>query len=158
MNYPLLLTFNGVIFGNGFLAEVTMRGRLLASVEADGTWLYGVNPGAIAEDGRNLDEAHANIRERLKTVLADIAASAGSVEMFRSQVEAFFHQTDDPTVKEWEDGVAAVRSANLTLGNLPKQPAETELFVSVTAKTLSESKPADNFVTSETALAEPKAA
>ena len=37
MNYPLLFTYRGPVFGAGFLASIEARGRVLASIEAEGT-------------------------------------------------------------------------------------------------------------------------
>jgi len=43
--WSLMFTYAGPVFGKGFLAQVELRGRLLASPETDGVRSDGVNPG-----------------------------------------------------------------------------------------------------------------
>ena len=73
MNYPLFLRFTGTTLGRGFAAKVEFDGRLLAIQEPDGWWLHGVNPSAIADCGRSLEDANTNLRESLRGALAWIA-------------------------------------------------------------------------------------
>lgn len=159
MNYPLLFSFDGLIIGNGFAAEVSMQGRLLATLNQDGFWLYGVNPGALAVEGRTLDEAHANFRERLKLVFSDMAeAAGGSVGTFRGEVTAFFNACDEETEHEWDAAVDAVRANDMSLGDLPRRPADSHRFVTVTEKGQRDLRTSDNFPTSSAELALPCAA
>ena len=58
MAWPLCFTYAGSVIGNGFLAHVDLCGRLLAVPEADGVWLYGVNPAAVAVGAPTLSDAN----------------------------------------------------------------------------------------------------
>src|SRR5712691_4836085 len=80
--YPLLYGLREVIIGNGFAAGVQANGRVIAEQEEKGWWIYGVNPGAVAESGSTLRDAVDNFRARFKTVLFDYAAEAPNFEAF----------------------------------------------------------------------------
>lgn len=141
MNYPLFLSYDGAIFGKGFVAEINAVGRLLATVEAEGVWLYGVNPGAISVDGRSLDEAHLTMREALRQVFLDFAREADSFDAFKLRVERFFDETDDASIAEWDAAVQAVRASAVPTINLPQTSAETKHKVSVTLKQMKDITP-----------------
>ncbi len=146
MNYPLFFTYNGSIIGRGFVAEVSTRGRLLASIEKDATWLYGVNPGAVAVDGDNLEAAHVQFRETLKETFVDFAAEADSFEAFKARVEGFVNAVNVETAAEWQEAVSVVRAAKLAVMQLDKLDADsTSVCVTVTKKDLEELTPKDNF-------------
>src|SRR5438105_3607256 len=55
--WPLIFSYKGTIMGKGFLAEIALTGRLLASQEMAGVWLYGVNPGALSVGAPTLADA-----------------------------------------------------------------------------------------------------
>ena len=63
------------MIGRGFVAEIEVTGsRVLASIETGGdAWLYGVNPGGLAENGDSLDDAYAHFRKAVYEVLIDMA-------------------------------------------------------------------------------------
>ena len=123
MNYPLFLNYRSTIIGNGFVAEVRAHGRLLATVEVDGIWLYGVNPGAIAADGDTIEAAHAELREDLRLTFVDFAQEAPNFQAFEAEVKRFFNETDEPTVRLWDEAVAAIRASNTGFADLPKRNA-----------------------------------
>lgn len=134
MNYPLFLSYKGAIIGNGFVAEIAATGRLLATVESEGWWLYGVNPGAIAAEGRSLDDAHTAMRESLRLVFIDFAQDSANFQEFERRVRAFFHETDEQSVQEWEAAVQLVRSSATHTMGLPRRPAETGATIDVVLK------------------------
>lgn len=144
MNYPLFLNYKGAVIGNGFIADISALGRLLATVEEEGTWLYGVNPGAVAADGRSIDDAHAAVRETIRLVFVDIAQEAQSFAEFKQRAEAFFNETDEESVAEWTAAVEEIRASKGAALNLPQQPAETMPFISVQHKATEELTPAMN--------------
>jgi predicted RNase H-like HicB family nuclease len=153
MHYPLLFTYRGSVIGKGFLAEISARGRVLASVESDGCWLYGVNPGGVAVDGSSLEDAHRELRETIRLVLVDLANEATTFDAFQLSIEEFFKTTNEPTREEWETAVAQVRAMKVTVEGLPSEPAASDLFVRVTMKSEHEFSARDNVVESHQALA-----
>ena len=70
-HYPILFTFIDKVSGNGFLAKVTVHGRALAADEGDGWWMYGVEPGDLAEGGASFAEAQAKFRMTFSAILFD---------------------------------------------------------------------------------------
>jgi hypothetical protein len=131
MNYPLLLTFEGTTKTPQFAATVQMRGRLLASLEVEGVWLYGVNPGAIAQAGDNIADAREKLNETMRGVLTDIANESSSFDDFKVKIEDFFNQSDAHTIAEWEAAREVVRAAKLELPGL-KKASSSEISVTVT--------------------------
>lgn len=130
MNYPLLLTFEGSTRTSAYAATVNMRGRLLASLEVEGVWLYGVNPGAIAQAGANIADAREKLNETLRGVLTDIAAESPTFDEFKVKIEDFFNQSDAQTIAEWEAARDVVRAAKLELPGL-KKASSAEISVMV---------------------------
>jgi hypothetical protein len=136
MIYPLLFTYDAPVFGNGFLADVAVRGgRAVVSIETGGFWFSGVNPGGLAADGGTFEAAHTAFRTTLTSVLYDLAEEATDFEAFRKAVEAFFNEKNGPTALEWDAAVALVRkNTNLTVNGLRRESAETPLAVTVTMR------------------------
>lgn len=154
MTFPLLFTYRGITIGPGFVARIDLRGRGLAVVEPDSTWIYGVTPGGLAEGGHSLDEAHRHFRETLRLVFADIAEESTSFHDFRAKATAFFNETNRETAAAWDTAVERVRaSANATLGDLPTWPAESRVYVSITLQAESSLTPRLNTIESEAAVA-----
>lgn len=149
MHYPLLFTYRGPVFGVGFVANVEARGQVLASIETDSTWFYGVNPGGLAADGVTFDEAHIAFRKALTSVLFDIALEVTSFQEFKSSVEQFFQETNEPTFSEWETAVAEVRHGNLEMEGLPRESADSPPFITVTLKEQREFTPHCNILDPE---------
>lgn len=124
-HYPLLFAFHEAIVGRGFVAGVEVRGRAIAEQEGEGQWwVYGVNPGALAECGSGLHSAVENFRLRLKTALVDFAEEASDFQAFKQSATAFFATTDQDTEGEWEAARQAVRAGRIDLAELPKDRSE----------------------------------
>lgn len=124
MNYPLLLRYQGATIGTGFVADVTMTAKVLATVEADGVWLNGVQPGAMAAGGDTVEQAHLKLRESLRLLMVDFATESANFDEFRLNVESFFNQTDVETMAEWDDALVAVRALRTGALGLPEWKAE----------------------------------
>lgn len=105
--YPILFGFRDLIAGNGFVAGVTVNGRALLVDEGDGYWMYGVNPGGVAAGGATATEAQSEFRVAYRSVLFDIAAEAMDFATFRTEVERFFNETNEPTKAEWDEAELA---------------------------------------------------
>ena len=108
-NIPLFFRFEHIVFGRGFLADVRFPGRATCAREHGSTWMYGVNPGALAEEGNDMKSAYANFREALAGVLFDLAEESGSFEEFRAAARSFYEATDSESVAEWEEARQAIR-------------------------------------------------
>jgi hypothetical protein len=106
--FPLLFCFKNVVVGNGFIAGVVIKGRaLLAQEEADVWMMYGVNPGGMAADGEDRNEAMKQFRVSYDSILNDIAADSRSFKAFQTEVERFFSQISDEA--KWLAAVDEVR-------------------------------------------------
>ncbi len=128
-DHPLLFTFRDVISGDGFLAGITISGRILMTQEDERWWVYGVRPAAIAENGSSPQGALLRFRNRYREILFDIAGEQRSFESFRQELERFFYEQDLEEERKWEDALARVRSATQDqpppLAELPKELPET---------------------------------
>ena len=143
MAWPLCFTYTRSVIGTGFLAHVAFCGRTLAVPEADGVWLHGVNPGAVAVGGANLAEAHKALHEALTKVLIDFAEQAPNFDAFKANVEAFYNQTDDD-LKVWEQAVANIKAGQVQPPDGVRRCPNPELYVRVEPKRLDQLTPADN--------------
>ena len=152
VHLPFIFTYRDPIYGRGFLADVTVRGRLLAEQEAEGWWLYGVNPGGLAAGGTDPTMAHAEFRKSFTSVLFDLAIATNSFESFKQEVEQFFNETNEETLAAWTAAVERVRAGAINL-ELPRMPAESPIFVTVTMKEAVQLSPDDNRIEPEPALA-----
>lgn len=150
--YPVLFTFRDTISGNRFLAEVVMEGRLLVVNEGDGWWMYGVEPGGLAEGGTTAADALLALRRSYSEVLFDFAAKANtSFKAFKARVERFFHEKSEALEPEWRDAVTEVRKGAITPDGLEvrskpieKKPADSKRRVRVRLLRLGEVSPKDN--------------
>jgi hypothetical protein len=131
--YPILFARRELIEGNGFVAGVTVHGRLLLTREEGESLVEGVNPGGIAARGDTPSDALAEFGSELRLVLFDIAEEAGSFAEFEAEVERFFHGTSGIAAEEWEAAVAEVRAGRVAADWLRKQPAETPVSIQVVA-------------------------
>lgn len=143
MNYPLVIDFHGVYIGRGFIAEVTATGRLLAAQDAHDWWLYGVNPGAVAEVGATLEDAHLALRAALGEIIIDISKTSESFETFRARVREFFLTVNAPTASEWDQALTRIRSTQERLESLPVKRAVAPA-VDVVEKQLAQLQPDNN--------------
>jgi hypothetical protein len=123
--YPLVFTFQHPIMGNGFIAYVITRGRVLLSYEADGDiWMFGVQPGGIAGGGKERSEAFQEFKNRYLSVLFDIASESSSYEDFEKSAKLFFSEVDSETERSWNEAVQAVRSGKLLLPGMRSENAD----------------------------------
>lgn len=154
-HYPLLFTFRDKVSGNGFLANVAVHGRGLASHEKEGWWIYGVQPGDLAAAGSAFAEAYCEFRKAFTTILFDIAEDAEDFESFRAEVHKFFKGINHPTEKEWQAAVLEVRAGKITAdaicGGLQTMPADSPRSVRV--KLLKVFKTKDNILEPQMAIA-----
>jgi hypothetical protein len=142
---PLLLNFREVLFGNGIVVEVhAINGRALCVQEADGCWIYGVNPGGMAAVGDDPAGARREFRRAFSGVLRDLAAEADSFDAFSELVQAFVRDTNRGTERAWLDAVAVVRQDGIEVQGLKKASADAALRVTVNVKALSDVHPTDN--------------
>ena len=107
---PLYFRFEQVVFGRGFVADICFLGRATCTREFGSTWMYGVNPGALAEEGETMQSAYANFQNALVGVFFDLAEEADDFEAFRAAARSFFEATDDESVREWVEAREAVRA------------------------------------------------
>ena len=134
--YPMIFTIRELVSSQNFMAGITASGRALMVKEGDGAWwLYGVEPGGIAETGVSPQEAYLRFVEAFKAILSDIATGVAEFEKFQESVKHFFHEADESEGMRWQQALDAIRSGTLVPGqpfsSLPKQPADTPRFVSV---------------------------
>ncbi len=128
--YPVLFALNEVVSGNGFLAAIHVRGR--GSMVFEGNedwWLYGVEPGGLAESGSTPKEAHLKFVADFKEVLFDIASDAATFEAFKKETERILSEVNEPEAVRWENAVKAIRAGEANLNDpfmtsLPKWKAE----------------------------------
>ena len=145
--WPLLYSHLGTIMANGFLAEIELHGRLLATEEPEGVWIDGVNPGAIAVGAKTLSDTHVELRNTFARVFIDFADQSEDFNEFKAKVEHFFNETDPGTERDWEDAVLAVRSgAVVGPEELPRVNANTKRSVSVRLKTAETVTTKDNSI------------
>ena len=144
-SWPLLFKHRGTILGKGFLADIEIHGRLLATPEADGVWIDGVNPGAISLGAATLNDTQAELRSMLARVFIDFAEQTANFAEFKVRVEAFFNESDEESEREWEAAVEAVRGGRVAgPDGLQRQDAKAPRFVKVTQKTVEAVTPKDN--------------
>jgi hypothetical protein len=128
--YPLLFRSHVTIIGNGFLADVDMRGKAVLAVKHDAGegespyWIDGVKPADLAAGGETLREAHAELQQTVFEILSDIAGECPAFEGFRAEVEAYFEAVDAEDAGRWDAALEAVRSGQcgaefLKLDRLP---------------------------------------
>lgn len=140
--WPLFFSYRSPIVGRGFLAEVELLGRVLAT-GGDDVWLDGVNPGAFGVDAASIDVAGAALRTVLTDVFIDMAADTDAGE-FERRVDAFFNARDDDTFSEWQEAVETIRRGEHGAPELPRLSAETPIEIRVTTKPGAELMPDDN--------------
>ena len=154
---PLIFTYRDFVCGTGLLAEVRVRGRVLAVKEPDGAWMYGVNPGGLAASGATIAEAHAAFRRSFTAVLFDIAEDASSFDGFDAQTRQFVNQVNAPVRAAWQEAVEAHRANRFVLGtaarDMDELPAETPISIEIVKKTQADFTTALNELDQEPALA-----
>ena len=133
--WPLIFTYRGTILGQAFVADVSVKGRVIANPESAGVWVYGVNPGAIAVSAPTLDATNTELRDSLNRLFIDFAQEAGSFEKFKAAVEKFVQESDPDSQKEWEAARAEIKAGRVPVpSDLPKETGEAPYSVQVTQK------------------------
>lgn len=124
-NYPLVFTYSEIIAGSGFAALVEVRGRAVLTVEEDRDhWIYGVQPGAVAGGGRDWGQAVQAFKKNYLSVLYDIANEAASYEAFAEEVQRYFDARNDPTKRDWDEALKAVRDGSASFEGLTRVSAD----------------------------------
>ncbi len=99
-----LFSFKDLIAGNGFIALVSMDGRVVqGEYGSDFEWLYGVQPGGISGG------TEGDFKIGYLSVLCDIAAEARSFEEFSAEVRKFFEQVNEPESRIWKEELRVLR-------------------------------------------------
>lgn len=130
IHYPVMFTYQDLIFGDGFLTDVTIRGRAAIQRDGDTWWMYGVRPAGIAEHGGNPAEAFLNFRSSYKEVLFDIADECEDYDSFKTEVERFFHEPDHLEEEKWNNAYQLLKDGKVEpeppfFSALPKQSPES---------------------------------
>lgn len=142
MQLPLLFSFQQVVFGNGFTADVNMNGRALLEERegtaecASETWISGVAPISISGGGADRSVAYVEFRNAWVSVLFDIAAEAASFDDFKRECQAFLESSAPHLTKEWDESLAACRRSKYIDPKLPSKPVVPVTFsvVDITGK------------------------
>ena len=114
-DHPIIFTFRDVVTGDGFLAGITLSGKLLVRVEDAKWWTFGVRPGGIAESGETPQQALAAFRNRYRETLFDIANECRTYEAFQEEVSRFFFEPDPEEEHRWEDALMRAREEGAVL-------------------------------------------
>lgn len=122
--YPLVFTLRELVLCNGFVAAIEAQVRATAEDQGGDWWIYGVNPGAIADHGPSLHEAVTNFRQRLTTVLIDSAADNAEFGGLVDELRRFFETTDAESVEEWVEAREAVRRGEVDLPGVQRNTSE----------------------------------
>ena len=123
---PLYFDFREVVEGDGFIAALRMRGRVTGMRDFGSYWIYGVNPGGLAQSGDDLASAGANFRRALTEVLFDFAEEASDFDRFREEVRSFLNETDDGSTEEWVEARRQVRAGPVPEVGLRAETAELD--------------------------------
>ena len=147
VTWPLIFSYRGNVFGQGYFASVSAVSRVLGIQEEDGIWLSGVQPGGIAAGGQDLWEARVAFRQAFVGVLADIASSVGDFPAFQAEVARFLEERDDTAFEEGAAAVDANRRQPLDWAQMKQLPIMSAgMTPSMTAVLRTEMTPADNLV------------
>ena len=141
--YALFFETGGPVFGEGYVALVQVRGRMLAAKTETDFELYGVNPAGAAVYAPTLNEAYVKFVEDLRLVLVDIASEGCNFPDFRSQAQNLFAATGSRTAARWREARARARRGEIgTELGLRIERHDPELGIEV--ELLDEATPAAN--------------
>jgi hypothetical protein len=125
MQLPLLFSFRQVVFGDGFVAGVSMEGRaLLDEGGPDGAWISSVAPVGFAGGGADRGIAFTEFRNAWITVLFDIAAESRSFDAFKHACTEFLDATEETVSVEWEAALEQIRKTKYVDPTMRRQPVE----------------------------------
>ena len=133
---PLYFDLRVVVEGGGFLARVELRGRVTCEEEFGSVWMYGVNPGGLAENGEDLESAYANFSRALTEIVGDFAERAADFGAFREDVEEFLMGTTEEIVDEWAAARRRIRDGDSPDLRLPRETADLEPVLHIQDSTL----------------------
>ena len=134
MNHcPLIFNFTEKVEGDGFMADVKMRGRILWVKEGGEMWMYGVKPGGVAACGKGegatyfeFRQTYLEFRRTLQGVLFDISTDSPNYPSFKRKIEKFFDEVSGPTEERWWEAVEEARKGRIKVEDMPILNAETE--------------------------------
>ncbi len=154
-HYPLLFRYQQAVEGNGFVARVEIRGRILAESTAEGFWFSGVNPGDPSGGGATLQEAYADFRKSLTEIIFDIALEGHGFEAFEREVSGLFDATDRESEVAWLRAVEEIRTVRTgeNFTKLPRLTAEDPRWVKITEIVPAAANASENAVDPDPALA-----
>jgi hypothetical protein len=130
-----------------------LNGRALHVEEADGGWLYGVNPGGMAAPGALTPGRRPGLPADLLERPRDLILETKSEDEFRAVVDRLVRETNEAYEAEWLAAVDAVRALPTNPTALTKAPANSPLRVEVVVRQHSQSQVSDNVAQSDTLLA-----
>lgn len=134
MNHcPLIFNFTEKVEGDGFMADVKMRGRILWVKEGGEMWMYGVQPGGVAACGKGegatyleFRQTYLEFRRTLQGVLFDISIDSPDYNSFQRKIRRFFKEVSKPTEEEWWEAVREAREGRIKVEDMPILNADTE--------------------------------
>lgn len=134
--YPIIFTITDLVSATRYQAGVTACGRALMVREEDGRWwLYGVEPGGLAEAGDSPEKAYGRFAVAFRGILADIALESDDFVAFSDGVRRFFYESDPGDNGRWERALDDLRSGALKpeprLAGQVRLPAETPRLIRV---------------------------
>jgi len=107
--FPLVYRFRTFFANESFSVGVVISGRALATFEDEECWLYGVQPGAIAESGADLQDAYFSFRRMLFRVLLGYFNESETFEDFYAAAKTFLEDQDAAEFADWQAAATAVR-------------------------------------------------
>lgn len=146
---PLIYGFRELVAGAGFVAGVTVEGCALVRKEEDGRWwMYGLQPGGIAEHGDTQEEAYLRFKEAFREVLSDSASLCATFEAFEADLEALGNQVNEGWTDEWQAARQALRNGASAgegeFGSLPRKTGKVQASIRVVELRLPRTSAQDN--------------
>ena len=145
MAYPLIFGFDDSLSTPEGQIVISGVGRALMVREDDGRWwMYGVQPGGLAENGESPQKAHQAFVAAFKGILLDILGDSNSFTDFAERLDKFFNEATESDNTEWQRSLDAIRSGDLVpeppFDKLPKRPGTTPCCISVEYRPLPEAE------------------
>lgn len=123
---PLYFDFRAFVEGQGFVAAIRIRGRATGMPEFGSYWIYGVNPGGLAQNGADLASAYANFRRGIIQILFDLADRAADFAEFEDAARSFLFSTADGIVEEWNEARRKIQAGPVPDVGLRPETAELD--------------------------------
>ena len=106
MNTPIFFNYN-IPFGDGTLR---LSGRALCVEESGTVWMYGVDPGMICGEGRDIPAAYRSFRINLLALALDALSDSAGRRNFIKRLRKIFDSTNQANLDEWEAARQRVRA------------------------------------------------